>query len=166
MTDLFLNADGESGIQVKDISCAVTVVQREMEMPHSPSATGKGSNQVMAESLYDPYIRRKSLSRTMQQMDGGRDGSTNHWNFPSVPDYPEDCPGESKPLKLLHSHFQNEGISSYLTIFLSYLPISSAYVTSGKYWHVFWFIDWLNLIMSFLDTCGIGGINLSLEFLS
>ncbi|PHT40527.1 hypothetical protein CQW23_19381 [Capsicum baccatum] len=78
--------DGESGIQVKDISCAVTVVQREMEMPHSPSATGKGSNQVMAESLYDPYIRRKSLSRTMQQMDGGRDGSTNHWNFPSVPD--------------------------------------------------------------------------------
>ncbi|PHU09157.1 hypothetical protein BC332_21017 [Capsicum chinense] len=104
--------DGESGIQVKDISCAVTVVQREMEMPHSPSATGKGSNQVMAESLYDPYIRRKSLSRTMQQMDGGRDGSTNHWNFPSVPDYPEDCPGESKPLKLLHSHFQNEVDSS------------------------------------------------------
>lgn len=100
--------DGESGIQVKDISCAVTVKQREPEMPHSPSATGKGSNQVMAESFYDSLIRKKSLSRTMQEMDGGRGRYANHWNFPSVPDDPEDCRGESKPLNLPHSHVQDE----------------------------------------------------------
>ncbi|XP_009781066.1 E3 ubiquitin ligase PARAQUAT TOLERANCE 3-like [Nicotiana sylvestris] len=102
--------DGESGIQMKDVSCAVTVVQREPEMPHSPSATGKGSNQVMAESFYDSLIRKNS--RTMQQMDGGRGRYANHWNFPSVPDDPEDRQGESKPLNLLHSHVQDEADSS------------------------------------------------------
>ncbi|KAK4338602.1 hypothetical protein RND71_043089 [Anisodus tanguticus] len=101
--------DGESGIQMKDVPCAVTVVQQKPEMPHSPSATGKGSNQVMAESFYDSLMRKKSLSRKMQQMDGGRGRYANHWNFPSVPDDPEDCQGESKLLNLLHSHVQNEG---------------------------------------------------------
>ncbi|CAN4076673.1 unnamed protein product [Withania somnifera] len=104
--------DGESGIQVKDISCALTVVQREPEMPHSPSATGKGSNQVMAESLYDSLNRKESLSRPMQQMDEGRGRNADYWNFPSVPDDPEDCQGESKPLNLLRSHGQDEVDSS------------------------------------------------------
>ncbi|XP_049377964.1 E3 ubiquitin ligase PQT3-like isoform X2 [Solanum stenotomum] len=63
--------DGESGNQVKDICCAVTVAQRKPEMPHSPSATGKGSNQVMV----DPPVGKKALSRIMQQIDGGRDSS-------------------------------------------------------------------------------------------
>lgn len=52
--------DGESGIHGKDASCAVTVIQREPELPHSPSATGKGSNQVIAESFYDSNMRRNS----------------------------------------------------------------------------------------------------------
>ncbi|XVE53849.1 hypothetical protein DITRI_Ditri03aG0034800 [Diplodiscus trichospermus] len=43
--------DGESGIQVKDVSCAVSVCQRGAELPPSPSATGRGSNQVLAESV-------------------------------------------------------------------------------------------------------------------
>ncbi|XVF35274.1 hypothetical protein REPUB_Repub18cG0131500 [Reevesia pubescens] len=43
--------DGESGIQVKDISCAVSVLQRGAELPPSPSATGRGSNQVPADSV-------------------------------------------------------------------------------------------------------------------
>ena len=43
--------DGESGIQVKDVSCAVSVLQRGAELPPSPSATGRGSNQVPAESV-------------------------------------------------------------------------------------------------------------------
>ncbi|TMW91571.1 hypothetical protein EJD97_014161 [Solanum chilense] len=63
--------DGESGNQVKDICCAVTVAQQEPEMPHSPSASGKGSNQVMG----DPPVGKKALSRIMQQTDGGRDSS-------------------------------------------------------------------------------------------
>ncbi|XP_027180500.1 E3 ubiquitin ligase PARAQUAT TOLERANCE 3-like [Coffea eugenioides] len=52
--------DGESGIQGKDASCAVTVIQREPELPHSPSATGKGSNQVIAESFYGSIMRRNA----------------------------------------------------------------------------------------------------------
>lgn len=108
MTDLFLGADGESGNQVKDIYCAVTVAQREPEMPHSPSATGKGSNQVMV----DPPVGKKALSRIMQQIDGGRGQYANHWNFPSIHDDPEYFEAESKPLNLLHSHDQDEGISS------------------------------------------------------
>ncbi|XP_028089268.1 E3 ubiquitin ligase PQT3-like isoform X4 [Camellia sinensis] len=45
--------DGESGIQAKDFSCAVTILQREPNMPLSPSATEKGSNQIMTESVYE-----------------------------------------------------------------------------------------------------------------
>ncbi|XP_060208577.1 E3 ubiquitin ligase PARAQUAT TOLERANCE 3-like isoform X2 [Lycium barbarum] len=101
--------DGESGIHVRDVCCAVTVVQREPEMPQSPSATGEGSNQVMAESLNDSLIRKKALARTMQQMDGGRGRYANHWNFPSVTDDPEDCQGESNPINCLYSHVQDEG---------------------------------------------------------
>ncbi|XP_051151354.1 E3 ubiquitin ligase PARAQUAT TOLERANCE 3-like [Andrographis paniculata] len=44
--------DGESGIQVQDVSCAITVVQRELELPQSSCATGRGSNQVFMEGLY------------------------------------------------------------------------------------------------------------------
>ncbi|XWS26462.1 hypothetical protein CRYUN_Cryun26dG0034600 [Craigia yunnanensis] len=43
--------DGESGIQVKDVSCAVSALQRGAELPPSLSATGRGSNQVPAESV-------------------------------------------------------------------------------------------------------------------
>lgn len=107
MTDLFLGADGESGNQVKDICCAVTVAQQEPEMPHSPSASGKGSNQVMG----DPPVGEKALSRIMQQTDGGR-GQYNRWNFPSIHDDPEYFEAKSKPLNFLHSHDQDESISS------------------------------------------------------
>lgn len=42
--------DGESGIQGNDVSCAVPV-HRGPELPTSPSVTGRGSNQVPAESV-------------------------------------------------------------------------------------------------------------------
>ncbi|XP_017699851.2 E3 ubiquitin ligase PQT3-like isoform X2 [Phoenix dactylifera] len=45
--------DGESGIQAKELSCAVSVRQQEPQFPNSPSATGKGSNQIMIESAYE-----------------------------------------------------------------------------------------------------------------
>ncbi|CAI9095918.1 OLC1v1031956C1 [Oldenlandia corymbosa var. corymbosa] len=50
--------DGESGIQAKEVSCTVTVIQREPELPHSPTATGQGSNVVLPESFYNPALRR------------------------------------------------------------------------------------------------------------
>uniref|UniRef100_A0A1D1Z3E3 E3 ubiquitin-protein ligase RBBP6 n=2 Tax=Anthurium amnicola TaxID=1678845 RepID=A0A1D1Z3E3_9ARAE len=42
--------DGESGIQAKEASCALSIRQLEQILPLSPSVTGKGSNQVVAES--------------------------------------------------------------------------------------------------------------------
>ncbi|KAF6140535.1 hypothetical protein GIB67_035562 [Kingdonia uniflora] len=39
--------DGESGIHMKEFSSAVSIHPREPLLPHSPSVTGKGSNQVM-----------------------------------------------------------------------------------------------------------------------
>lgn len=52
--------DGESGIQAKDVSCGVTILQREPE-PHSSSATGRGSNQNMVESAYDIQIKNNTF---------------------------------------------------------------------------------------------------------
>ncbi|XVE97753.1 hypothetical protein REPUB_Repub03eG0045900 [Reevesia pubescens] len=43
--------DGESGIQVKDVPCVVSLLQKGAELPPSSSATGRGSNQVLAESV-------------------------------------------------------------------------------------------------------------------
>lgn len=48
-----MNSDVESGIQAKELSCAVSVRQQEPQLPNSPSATGKGSNQIMTESAYE-----------------------------------------------------------------------------------------------------------------
>lgn len=53
-----VNVDGESGIQVKDVSCALTVAQRELEAPQSSCATGKGSNQVLVEASYEQQHKR------------------------------------------------------------------------------------------------------------
>ena len=33
------------------MSCSVSIPQRELELPHSPSGTGKGSNYIMTDSL-------------------------------------------------------------------------------------------------------------------
>lgn len=58
MTAFSVNADGESGIQDKDVSCALTVVRRELELPQSSCATGKGSNQVFMEAFYEQQHQR------------------------------------------------------------------------------------------------------------
>ncbi|XVF89026.1 hypothetical protein PTKIN_Ptkin19aG0098100 [Pterospermum kingtungense] len=47
--------DGESGIQGNDVSCAVSILHRGVELRTSPSATGRGSNQVPAESDLEGY---------------------------------------------------------------------------------------------------------------
>ncbi|XP_075524204.1 uncharacterized protein LOC142556613 [Primulina tabacum] len=49
--------DGESGIRAEGIYCAHRVVKRELEVPQSPAATGKGSNQVF-ESCYEQQPQR------------------------------------------------------------------------------------------------------------
>ncbi|KAJ0031130.1 hypothetical protein Pint_13697 [Pistacia integerrima] len=52
--------DGESGIQAKDVSYAATNLQREPQLTDSPSATGRGSNQIVAESAYDSLLRNNA----------------------------------------------------------------------------------------------------------
>lgn len=48
--------DGESGIQAKEVSCAVSILQREPDFLHSSSETGQGSNQIIGESAYESLI--------------------------------------------------------------------------------------------------------------
>lgn len=48
---VWTNLDGESGIQAKEPSYAVSIRQQELQVPYSPSATGKGSNQIVAVSI-------------------------------------------------------------------------------------------------------------------
>lgn len=52
--------DGESGIQANDFSFAGTILQKDLDLPHSPSATGKGSNYIMTESAYDSTSRNNA----------------------------------------------------------------------------------------------------------
>ncbi|XP_058108561.1 uncharacterized protein LOC131251692 [Magnolia sinica] len=54
--------DGESGIQAKEASCAMSIPQREPLLPHSPTATGKGSNQVTPESAYESRARNTGVA--------------------------------------------------------------------------------------------------------
>ncbi|KAL6502051.1 hypothetical protein OROGR_027184 [Orobanche gracilis] len=50
--------DGESGIQAWDFSCALSVVQKEQELPQSSPATGKGPNQVLMLALSEQQSQR------------------------------------------------------------------------------------------------------------
>ncbi|CAL5434708.1 unnamed protein product [Camellia sinensis] len=107
--------DGESGIQAKDFSCAVTILQREPNMPLSPSATEKGSNQIMTESVYDNLgsskaLKSAPLSHKLKQTDGERVGYARHEVFRSGDDL-EACPdfqGESQPHNFPQSHVHEE----------------------------------------------------------
>lgn len=61
--------DGESAIQAKDVSCAISVRQREPALPHSPSVTGKGSNQVTTEPAYQSVMRNKVSANRPSNLD-------------------------------------------------------------------------------------------------
>ncbi|XP_019197040.1 PREDICTED: E3 ubiquitin-protein ligase RBBP6-like isoform X1 [Ipomoea nil] len=99
--------DGESGIHAMDISCAVTVIQREPEMPHSPSATGHGSNQVLADSFFESL--RRNTSRKMHRF-GGQRAQFAHLNLHGEADNVPitDFQGKNQPLNLRHIHVQDE----------------------------------------------------------
>ncbi|XP_062099547.1 E3 ubiquitin ligase PQT3-like isoform X2 [Humulus lupulus] len=97
--------DGESGIQAKDVSCGVSVFQRALELPHSPSETGRGSNHIIVESpskskspfkinVYNRYgsndtLKSPPLLRKMKHIDKIGPGD--------VVDF-DDFQGESQPV--------------------------------------------------------------------
>lgn len=108
--------DGESGIQAKDVSCAVTNLQREPELADSPSATGRGSNQIVADC--DSVIRNNTgscvnhlgadnslksctLPYKVKQIDAEVHGSAQPVDFKRRPvdlDEFAECHGESQPI--------------------------------------------------------------------
>ncbi|XP_011625302.1 E3 ubiquitin ligase PARAQUAT TOLERANCE 3 isoform X1 [Amborella trichopoda] len=53
--------DGESGIQAKEVSHVVSTLRREQHVPHSSSATGKGSNQITTEFASDIKVRNTGV---------------------------------------------------------------------------------------------------------
>lgn len=119
--------DGESGIQGKDVSCGVSVLHREPDLPHSPSGTGKGSNYIMPDSAYNlPFktnlpshsgannlLKLPALSSKIKRTD------TSGQQYPAAV---EDFHGESQPV-------QEEGIISW-NLLIS-LPLISMTVISA-----------------------------------
>ncbi|KAH9805096.1 hypothetical protein KPL71_002316 [Citrus sinensis] len=117
--------DGESGIQAKDVSCAVTNLQREPELADSPSATGRGSNQIVADC--DSVIRNNTgscvnhlgadnslksctLPYKVKQIDAEVHGSAQPVDFKRRPlDLNEfaECHGESQPIHV-EAEFSNK----------------------------------------------------------
>ncbi|KAI3468064.1 hypothetical protein Pfo_024727 [Paulownia fortunei] len=107
--------DGESGIQAKDVSCAFSVVQRELELPQSSCATGKGSNQVYMETFYEqqhqrnvPYgnsgnrdVKSALPSQKVNQIDGVRGRYPRHNDMQRGPEDfapSADFQGENQPV--------------------------------------------------------------------
>lgn len=90
--------DGESGIQAKDMSCGVTIFQTELE-PHSPSATGRGSNQNLVESAYDLLIRNNAST-------GGINSRVNVNNPLKAPPFPHKIKqhGSHHPMDMENRH--------------------------------------------------------------
>lgn len=126
-------ADGESGIQAEDVSCAETNFWGAPELPHSPSVTGRGSNQVMEEPFGSSFIRRNALSgASCCQMSDGKEISTPtmqkgkdfpggkivHTHQTPVQNGPKDsgltadCQGENTSYNTVQPHVDDEGTVS------------------------------------------------------
>ncbi|XP_057985804.1 E3 ubiquitin ligase PARAQUAT TOLERANCE 3 isoform X2 [Hevea brasiliensis] len=87
--------DGESGIQVKELSCAVSVHQREAVLPHSPCATRRGSNQIMGKSVSG----KSSLCHKLKQLDAEKHGSRHPVDLErGAEDLVSEFQGENQPL--------------------------------------------------------------------
>ncbi|GAB4836951.1 hypothetical protein Ancab_001863 [Ancistrocladus abbreviatus] len=79
----------------------VTIAQRDVELPHSSLATGKGSNKIVTEAIYESQIRRSSASFPNSVC-----GSTHPADMNCKPkdlDDVSECQGENQPLNLHHT---------------------------------------------------------------
>ncbi|XP_077230007.1 uncharacterized protein LOC143863227 [Tasmannia lanceolata] len=115
--------DGESGVQVKEVSCAISILQREPLLPHSPSATGKESNQVMAESACESRTKNNGAalgtgSRIIRlNVDKSVKSASSPHNIKQIKNGDEalesmtDFQGDSQPFKLSHAQPQKDEAS-------------------------------------------------------
>ncbi|XP_073103395.1 uncharacterized protein [Elaeis guineensis] len=100
--------DGESGIQAKELSCAVSVRQQEAQFPNSPSATGKGSNQIMTESAYENK-RSAGINILLDTAKSAKSAPSSH----KINQIKGDENSSAQALKQMHE-FQESGRSSKL----------------------------------------------------
>ncbi|XP_077240388.1 uncharacterized protein LOC143881291 [Tasmannia lanceolata] len=115
--------DDESGVQVKEVSCAISILQREPLLPHSPSATGKESNQVMAESACESRTTNNGAalgtgSRIIRlNVDKSVKSASSPHNIKQIKNGDEalesmtDFRGDSQPFKLSHAQPQKDEAS-------------------------------------------------------
>ncbi|GLT97222.1 hypothetical protein SLE2022_147950 [Rubroshorea leprosula] len=135
--------DGESGIQAKDVSCAISILQKEHHLPPSSSATGRGSNQVAIESIggtdspanplaEDEKIKLLPLSLKLQQVDQERDGSAHHVELKNGPENSADFAdfqGESQPIhEEAESNIKTKG-----TMWVKGADEKKNFVETGRY---------------------------------
>ncbi|MCL7024313.1 hypothetical protein MKW94_029165, partial [Papaver nudicaule] len=118
--------DEASGIQAKEFGCAVSIHQRDTQLPHSPSATGKGSNQVMTESVYESTYRNNGSGA------GKRSASL-------LKAVPEDFMplgeygGENQLSKLPANHMQNDEARRRKGLWHNSADGSANFASTGKY---------------------------------
>ncbi|KDP34038.1 hypothetical protein JCGZ_07609 [Jatropha curcas] len=100
--------DGESGIQVKETSCAASIHQNEGESTHSPCTTGRGSNRIIAK----PVVGKSFFSRKLKQIDAEKPGSRQLVDLARGPeDFVADFQGENQPMHEAVSSIKKERAS-------------------------------------------------------
>lgn len=115
--------DGESGIQALDFSCAVPIGQKEFDLPHSSSATEKGSNQIVGGFFPESRIRKNasleskalklaSSSHKVKQIDG--EIQSGPQDLASVSDFQ----GENQPLNFARTRLHETGIHAAMIYLL------------------------------------------------
>ncbi|KAK0571156.1 hypothetical protein LWI29_011872 [Acer saccharum] len=91
--------DGESGIQANGMHCAVTNFQKEPELLDSPSATGRGSNQIVADKCGIKYLKSCSFPPKVKVTDGEIPVSAHPVNFKSrAADLEDSADSENQPI--------------------------------------------------------------------
>ncbi|KAI3965429.1 hypothetical protein MKX01_042910 [Papaver californicum] len=118
--------DEASGIQAKEVGCAVSIHQRDPQLPHSPSATGKGSNQVMTESVYESAFRNNGSAA------GKRSASSLKAVLEDFTPLAE-FEGENQPSKLLANRMQNEEVGRRKGLWHNSADGSGNFASTGNY---------------------------------
>ena len=79
--------------------CAVTNFQKEPELLDSPSATGRGSNQIVADKCGIKYLKSCSFPPKVKVTDGERPVSAHPINFKSrAADLEDSADSENQPI--------------------------------------------------------------------
>lgn len=104
-------ADGESGIEAKDISSAPTNFQKRQKNLLYPSATEKGSNRLLGESFHGESLMKRNVHQELSPSQIGYHPG------------PADCQGENYSLILHQNYAQENGMDWYISSFWNFSVI-------------------------------------------